>query len=158
MALRPLPLPAPVPGRLWLSAMPGRFDRWDSFLRQAERERLTLVACLTPTSEMEELAPDYAGAVRAGRLPFRWLQLPMPNYGVPEDPAGFRRAVAAMAGELRQGGSLLLHCAAGIGRTGTVAACLLKALGVPGDEAVQQVRAAGSNPQNALQSGLVDWF
>jgi hypothetical protein len=31
-------------------------------------------------------------------------------------------------------------------------------LGVPADEALQRVREAGSNPQNAEQSGLVHWF
>jgi hypothetical protein len=34
----------------------------------------------------------------------------------------------------------------------------LKALGLPAQEALQRVRDAGSNPQNALQSGFVDWF
>jgi hypothetical protein len=29
---------------------------------------------------------------------------------------------------------------------------------VPTDAALQRVRAAGSNPENAVQSGLVDWF
>ncbi|GAB3669793.1 protein-tyrosine phosphatase family protein [Ramlibacter alkalitolerans] len=53
--------------------------------------------------------------------------------------------------------SVLLHCAAGMGRTGT-AACVLKALGLATPEALQRVRDAGSNPQNAEQSGLVDWF
>ncbi|RZJ26553.1 MAG: hypothetical protein EOO54_02435 [Haliea sp.] len=54
--------------------------------------------------------------------------------------------------------SILLHCAACIGRTGTTAACVLKALGLPAEQALQQVRDAGSNPENAQQSGLVDWF
>ena len=53
---------------------------------------------------------------------------------------------------------VLLHCAAGLGRTGSAAACLLKALGVEANEALQRVREAGSNPQNAEQSGLVHWF
>jgi protein tyrosine/serine phosphatase len=53
---------------------------------------------------------------------------------------------------------VLMHCAAGLGRTGTAAACLLKALGLEAGEALQRVRDAGSNPQNAEQSGLVHWF
>jgi hypothetical protein len=35
---------------------------------------------------------------------------------------------------------------------------VLKALGLDAPEALQRVRDAGSNPQNAEQSGLVDWF
>jgi protein-tyrosine phosphatase len=56
------------------------------------------------------------------------------------------------------GQNVLLHCAAGIGRTGTAAACVLKRLGLPVDEALQRVREAGSNPETAVQSGLVNWF
>jgi len=53
---------------------------------------------------------------------------------------------------------VLVHCAAGIGRTGTVAACLLKRLGVPTAVALRRVREAGSNPESALQSGLIERF
>ncbi len=59
---------------------------------------------------------------------------------------------------LERGDAVLLHCAAGMGRTGSTAACVLKALGLHRDDALQRVRDAGSNPQNAQQSGLVDWF
>ena len=51
-----------------------------------------------------------------------------------------------------------MHCAAGLGRTGTAAACVLKALGLSAPQALQRIRDAGSNPQNALQSGMVEWF
>jgi len=158
MALRPLPLPPGVPGTLWLASMPGRFESWSSFHAEAGRVGLSQIVCLTPLAELSELSPQYHAAVAGGKLPYRWRQVPMRNFGLPEDAAGFRRDVQAVATALRQGDAVLLHCAAGLGRTGTAAACVLKALGLPAAEALQQVRAAGSNPQNAEQSGLVDWF
>jgi protein-tyrosine phosphatase len=117
-----------------------------------------MVVCLTPRSELAELSPRYHAALAQGKAPFRWLNLPMPNFGVPQDATGFRRDVREIAHALEQGHAVMLHCAAGMGRTGSTAACVLKSLGLTTEEALQRVRDAGSNPQNAQQSGLVDWF
>ena len=158
MALRSLRLPPEVAGQVWLGPMPGRFESWGAFREEAGRTGLGTVVCLAPRPEVAELAPEYHAALTRGALPFRWMHVPMRNFGLPEDPAGFRRDVAALAQDVRGGEIVLLHCAAGLGRTGTAAACLLKALGLQVPEALQRVREAGSNPQNAEQSGLVHWF
>lgn len=155
---RRVDLPADVPGRLWLAAMPGRFEPWSTFSAEQRRTPLALVLCLAPRDEVQATAPAYHRAIVEGKLPFRWLNLPMRNYGLPLDLPGFRDGISQAATALQQGESVLLHCAAGMGRTGTAAACLLKQLGLPEAEAMQRVRDAGSNPENALQSGLVRFF
>ena len=158
MELRRVILPATVPGSLWLAGMPGRFESWTAFESRAQRAALGLVVCLTPRSELAELSPAYHAAVAHGDVPFRWLNLPMRNFGLPEDRAAFEQGVRQIAHALRQGDAVMLHCAAGMGRTGSTAACVLKVLGLQTQEALQRVRDAGSNPQNAQQSGLVNWF
>jgi protein-tyrosine phosphatase len=158
MNLRPVQLPDGVPGSLWLSGMPGRFGSWREFERQARTTGLAMVVCLTPRDEVDELSPDYAAAVLRGAPGYEWLHLPVPNFGVPPEPNAFRSAIERIADRVRAGDAVLMHCAAGMGRTGSAAACVLKALGLPADEALERVRLAGSNPQNADQSGFVNWF
>lgn len=158
MQLRRLELPDEVSGRLWLSAMPGRFSPWPGFLREAAEAGLTRIVCLTPMEEVQRLSPAYHRAIHGDTLPCRWMALPMRDFGVPDEPDVFRSGVAELVSALRQGEVALLHCAAGIGRTGTTAACVLKALGLSTADALRQVRAAGSNPESAGQSGLIDGF
>lgn len=157
MAFRPLALPDAVPGRLWLDAMPGRFEAWRDFLVRARDAGLTQIVCLTPTQELAALSPAYGEALERG-LPFGWRQLAMRDYGLALQAEDFRELVDGVAQGLHDGDSTLLHCAAGIGRTGTVAACVLKRLGLTTPQALQRVRQAGSNPQSAAQSGLIEMF
>jgi len=103
MTLRPVVLPPDVSGTLWLSSMPGRFGPWHAFDTEARRARLALVVCLTPRHEVAELSPAYHAALDQGTLPFRWQNLPMPNFGLPQDPPAFRRDIAQIAKALRQG-------------------------------------------------------
>lgn len=158
MELRRVDLPSGVPGSLLLAGMPARFEPWPTFEARARASSLGLVVCLTPRAEIEELSPSYHAAVVQGTLPFRWLNVPMRNFGLPEDAAAFRAGIQQVAQALRAGDTVMLHCAAGLGRTGTGAACVLKALGMETEDAMQRVRQAGSNPQNARQSGVVTWF
>lgn len=158
MSFRPLALPPGIAGRVWLSPMPGRLQPWDRFVAEARAAGLTRIVCLTPREEIAELSPDYAAAIEARTLPCQWQALTMRNYGVAQELQGFKAGVEEMAVALGGGEVLLLHCAAGIGRTGTAAACLLKRLGLSTDAALQQVREAGSNPESARQSGWIEAF
>ena len=158
MSFRALYLPEPVRGALWLHAMPGRLEPWPGFLAEARRVQLSLLVCLTPRHEIASLSPPYDAALREGTLPMRWLNLPMRDFGLAANLQLFREGIEQIAQCVGSGEVALLHCAAGIGRTGTAAACLLKRLGLPRDQALQRVRDAGSNPESAAQSGLVDVF
>ena len=158
MNLRPVEMPPSVRGSLWLSAMPGRYGTWREFEQKAHADGLRMLVCLTPRDEVEELSPDYDRAIARGGASYEWVHVPVPNFGVPPDAKAFREAINRIADRVRAGDSVLMHCAAGMGRTGSAAACVLKALGCSSDDALSRVRAAGSNPQNAAQSGFVDWF
>lgn len=66
--------------------------------------------------------------------------------------------VLEMGKRIRQGGTVLLHCAAGVGRTGTAAVCILLTLGLPLHEAYGLVRSAGSGPETPEQRRFVEDF
>ncbi len=155
---RTVALPAEVAGRLWFASMPGRFEPWPRFLDEARRTGLSLVVCLAPLDEVASLAPAYRQAIDRGDLPFRWRHAPMQNFGLPTSRAAWRAEIEHAAASLRAGDGVLIHCAAGVGRTGSAGACVLKGLGMPLAAALQAVRDAGANPQTALQSGLVAEF
>lgn len=158
MPFRALELPPSVPGRVWLSSMPGRLEPWPSFLAEAAERGLTEVLCLNPLYEVQRLSPAYAAAIAAAELPFRWTHLPMQDFGLADEVGDYRTAVQGVADRVVAGQAVLLHCAAGIGRTGTTAACLLKRLGATTTVALMRVREAGSNPESALQRGLIGRF
>ena len=81
-----------------------------------------------------------AGAARAAEA--EW-QLDVPDYGVP-DEAGLRAILAQMLEAMRTAPNDAYHigCKAGIGRTGTVMACLAMMAGAVEGDPVAWLRAA----------------
>ncbi|HXG42889.1 MAG TPA: tyrosine-protein phosphatase [Dehalococcoidia bacterium] len=156
--IRPVELPPSVPGQLFLMAMPGRQRPLQLDVERALALGVTGIVSLAPPDEVADKSPEYAEAIAAGRLPFPVESCPIDNGGVPRDPEAFRRFLQRTAQRLRQGERLLLHCAAGVGRTGTAAVGVLLALGVGLDEALDLVRRAGSYPETAEQHQLVRWL
>ncbi len=155
--LRRVVLPPEVKGRLYLSGMPDYEGDLDSHRAAWRAEGIDLILCLVPPEEMKCKASAYLDRVRAGlEVPHRCL--PVPDGGVPEDEAGFRAAISELAERLRRGERVLVHCAAGIGRTGMAAACLLRAIGLDAEEALARVAEAGSHPENPAQEAWVRAF
>lgn len=157
-APRPLALAPAAPGTLLLSAMPGRFTPLAAFEAAVEQHRIGLILCLTGHEEIAAKSPDYAAALEGGRVRPGWQAHAIADFGTPEDAMGFARFLARGAEALRAGDTVLLHCAAGIGRTGTAALCLLHVLGLPAAEAEARVRAAGSHPETEAQQAFVARF
>ena len=148
---RPVHLPSGVSGTLWLHAMPGRTEPLDALWAWARNAGLDGIVCLAGEMELAAKSPAYAAAVAAGRVPCEIERFPIPDFGAPDDARAFGALAARIARRLRDGWRVLIHCGAGIGRTGTLAVCVLVALGQTRADAEAAVRAAGSQPETPEQ-------
>ena len=120
---------------------------WDEM-----RERgVTWAVCLAPLDEVELKSRDYARAIAEESTPVPIRQMPIADFGVPTDSAGFWTLVVDIAEALKRAESVLVHCAGGIGRTGLMASAVLLALGHTHEQAAEVLAGSGSKPETHKQ-------
>ena len=129
-----------LPGQVYLCPMPyGEFDPGENLFSQLINNKVTCVVLLASDDECirktsMNLREMYT---RAG---MSVIHLPIQDFGVP-DEIELRNSVERAVQILQDGHNLAIHCSAGIGRTGTFAACLAKCvLGVTGEQAIEWIR------------------
>jgi protein-tyrosine phosphatase len=130
-------------GALGLTLCPGRRDRQralDVDLDQLQTQGATTLVTLCTLDELEwagvAALPD---ETRARGI--TWRHSPIRDRSVPSLPQA-RALVADLRARLGAGERVVLHCIAGLGRSGLVAAMVLVAGGLEADDAIAAVRAA----------------
>lgn len=104
------------------------------------------VVTLVQDREMEILRVSRLGErVLAHNL--EWIHLPFPDTTAPspEWMKAFKLVKSDLISAIQTGEKIVVHCKGGLGRAGTVAAILLKELGLDTQEAVSLVRSKRSN-------------
>lgn len=128
-------IPLPVDrGGLWLCGKHYVGPDVDAALA---RTGATRVVCLNEAHEIEERYPGYVAWLRTDR---RAMWHPVPDLHAPETGAALE-LVQDLHDLIHRGETLLVHCGAGIGRAGTIAAAILLAMAVPLEDALETVRA-----------------
>lgn len=155
MGFRSVALPGGVEGRLYLHSMPGRYEPLDDTWRQVRELKVSAIVNLTEDEEARRRSPAYAQALAEGTVPCEVWPIPVQDFGAPEDDAPFLDAARRVAASLRSGHAVLVHCGAGIGRTGTFAVAVLMALGMTPANALWAVGTTGSGPEGPAQEGLL---
>lgn len=144
-----------IPGRLFKMGMPGRFTDLEADLEEMRKSGVELIVCLTPQDEMQAKSERYFEAVVDQRLGIEHVELPIEDQGVPLDVREYEAVVARVHDLLISGKAVLVHCAAGIGRTGVFIISLLQNLGHDTEAATQIARRAGSWPENNEQRAFL---
>ena len=111
--LRKVNLPHAVTGRLYLSGLPGRTQRFADALREMADEGIDKIVCLAEIAEVEREAPEYAAAIEVQSLPSAHHWFSIPDGGVPKDETAFVRMLMELVERLRNGSRTLVHCRAG---------------------------------------------
>jgi protein-tyrosine phosphatase len=149
-------LPFSLPGKIYRSPMPfSRFDRtdiWPSFLDK----QIDLVVLLTEQQEYLVYAGrDLPAFYRSHGLEI--LHIPVPDFGIPNNLDSWQDGLNQVVSAAENGKNVVVHCLAGIGRTGTFLACLAKeTMDLEGKEAIGWVRDSVKGAmENSYQEDFV---
>lgn len=155
---RSVEIPGNIKGSLYLHSMLGRYEPMKRAVDEIREKNISTVVSLTSLDEIERKSPDYANAIKDGLLHFNRIEFPIPDFSVPGETEAFLKLGRGLGDSLRMGENILIHCGAGIGRTGTLAVSILLTLGISYKEAVDTVSRSGSGPETEGQWDLIRWI
>jgi ADP-ribosyl-[dinitrogen reductase] hydrolase len=140
-------VPTPWHGQIALSSCPGRGNAAAApeeilvaDVELLKQQGIRTVVSLLETAELERLGAKSLSH-HLGLRGITWHQMPVVDFGVPSlaVTAQWCRLIPALTQTLHSG-PILVHCAHGKGRSGTLVATLFKAWGWTAEDAVKHVR------------------
>jgi protein-tyrosine phosphatase len=133
-------LPLGLSGRVFRSPMPfGDYDPDENLFPEFVKYK---ISCVVLLASDEECIRNTGINLRElyTQVGMKVIHLPIRDYSVPEDSV-LRNTIESAVQNLQGGRNLVIHCSAGIGRTGTFAACLAKrVLGMTGEQSIEWIR------------------
>lgn len=134
-------LPYGLAGTIYRSSLPFSplFDPGGLLLTEFLDAAIDTVVMLTPYEEVLRLI-GFDLAERYEQLGFEVIHAPVDDFSIPT-PNGFMGPIRETLQAAHKGRKIVIHCHAGLGRTGMFAACLAKVVfNLMGDEASAWVR------------------
>ena len=150
-------VPLATAGQLYVMARPDPQELQQVMAALAGLKVVRLV-CLLPDTELTSLnlAQEPDSCARHG---IEFVHFPIRDFGLPP-PAAFNHLTRRLVDDLRQGRSLVIHCRAGIGRTGMLSGCVLRELGFDTEQAIaliSQVRGFSIPDTPAQRQFIADY-
>ena len=143
----------PLGGAIGLTHCPGRRSldatgkQWDRNLAQdiaalKDQDIAAVVSLLAKQELLHHGAENMEALLSQSEID--WHQFPISDFGIPsaEVTKRWAEALPQLLQYLQEGQKVVIHCAAGYGRTGMMTAALLVAMGVDAEQAIALVRAA----------------
>jgi len=134
------------PGKCQLSSLTGGWKRdlmldleairnWGGRVLVSLMEAREFDTVSVPTHSISTLTKDFG---------IEWIHIPIVDGLVPDETflERWKKLVGILRDSLDRGDGVVFHCLGGLGRTGTMAACLLIETGVAATLAITAVRAA----------------
>ena len=150
MAIDRIPLPDSVPGVLFATGFTDVGREPEAGMASVEAD---LLVCLLPDSDINLRFPSFKNWLNPAAAAGRALRFEIDDGNVPT-VAQMIEHVEILATRLQQGDRLIVHCAAGWGRTSLVCAPIMLKLGIASlSTALVTIRAArpGAGPENPTQ-------
>jgi len=155
MTLHELKLPKGIAGYLYLGSLPGRSEIFNEDEAGILNLSIQTVVRLTPDDETEEKSHEYLKAIRSNRLKWEEIYYPIKDYSIPTDITTYCNLVNTIVKKLILGKNILIHCGAGIGRSGTLGIAILFKLGLDSEDAFRRAALAGTRPENEDQASFL---
>ena len=127
-------------GRIATAAAPAA-DNMVQEISNMQEERVEFVLSLLQADEASQIGLTNEKLIlEAAGIEF--AQVPIADFGVPENGSEIDSVVLDMAKYLETGGSLVVHCRGGIGRSSMVVSAILTHLGVKSNDALRHIEKA----------------
>ena len=135
ISLSNVPLKPLTKGQLWISHYPGKIGMEDKIIQaemdllELKKKKIDIVVSLLEKKELKPLNVSTLFEV-IKKHKFTHYYFPIKDKSVPKKNVELNGLLNDLSFKIRQNKKILLHCNAGLGRSGLIAALLCKKLGV----------------------------